>query len=97
MTTQVFRYEFAGDIDFAEVESSLVLSIMAVESLHGASEVRLDAAHAIDEDKRNCVIDASTEVGRDINRLFVGFLRREFGEDAFQVERLSEPPTRKAS
>ena len=36
---------------------------------------------------RKCVIDSSTAVGRDLNKLFVGFLQREFGEDAFHVER----------
>ena len=34
------------------------------------------------------VIDASSEVGRDLNRLFAGFLRREFGPDTFRIERL---------
>jgi hypothetical protein len=29
-------------------------------------------------------------VGIDFNRLFVGFLSRELGEDAFQVERVPE-------
>jgi hypothetical protein len=37
---------------------------------------------------RTCVVDTGTEVGRDINRLFCGFLRREFGGGAFRVERL---------
>jgi len=97
MPTEVFRYEFKSDVNFAEIESSLVLSIMAAESLHGASEVRLDAAHALDEEKRVCVLDASTAVGRDLNRLFVGFIGREFGEDAFKVERLNEPPNAPAT
>ena len=72
-----------------EIEASLVLAIMATESLHGQSDVRLDAAHAFDAAKRTCVIDADTVVGRDLNRLFVGFLSREFGEDTFQVEHVA--------
>ena len=36
------------------------------------------------------MIDAGTPVGRDLNRLFVGFVGREFGADAFTVERIEE-------
>jgi len=88
MSAEVYRYCFARSISFEEVKASFMLAIMATESLHGPAQVRLDAAHAIDAEKRLCVIDASTPVGRDINRLFVGFVSREFGEDAFRVERI---------
>jgi hypothetical protein len=47
-----------------------------------------------------CVFDAGTPVGRDFNRLFIGFIRREFGEDAFRVERVeskSETPCEPAA
>ena len=36
------------------------------------------------------VIDASNAIGLDLNRLFVGFLKREFGADAFTVERIAK-------
>ena len=74
-----------------EIEASLVLAVMATESLHGESQVRLDASDYLDPTARACVIDAGTAVGRDFNRLFVGFVRREFGEDAFRVERVDSP------
>ena len=89
MSKNIFRYVFAPSVRMEEVEASLVLAIMATESLHGQSDVRLDAAHAFDAAKRTCVIDADTAVGRDLNRLFVGFLNREFGEDSFQVEHVA--------
>ena len=94
MNREVYRYSFTSSVAFAEVEASLVLAIMAAESLHGQTRVRLDAAHAVDAGKRSCVIDASTLVGRDLNRLFVGFLSREFGPDAFKVERVDAMPNR---
>jgi hypothetical protein len=87
MIPDVYRYSFAAHVPFVEVESSLVLAIMAAENLRGQAQVRLDAAHTIDAEKRVCVVDGSTPVGRDINRLFVGFLHREFGPDSFSVER----------
>ena len=39
-----------------------------------------------------CAIEAGTPVGRDINRLFLGFVSREFGQDAFRVERVDRLP-----
>ena len=88
MTKELYRYEFPAAVPLEEVEASLLLALLATESLHGESQVRLDASHYLDPDRRACVIDAGTPVGRDVNRLFVGFLRREFGEDAFTVTRV---------
>jgi hypothetical protein len=91
MPTEVYRYSFAENVQMEDVEASLVLAILATESLHGEAQVRLDAAHFLDRDGRACVIDAATEVGHDINRLFIGFLRREFSGNSFTVERSHAP------
>jgi len=91
MPKELYHYVFAPDVPVEEIEASLLLAVLGTESLHGESQVRMDAAHYFEPAKRTCVIDAGTPVGRDFNRLFVGFLRREFGEDSFQVERVSEP------
>lgn len=96
MTTDLYRYHFADHVVAEEIEATLLLSLFALESLHGESQVRLDAAHHFDAQRRTCVLDAGTDVGRDFNRVFVGFLRREYGEDAFRVERLREKPTAEA-
>jgi len=90
MAREIYRYNFDSSVDIAEVEASLLLALLAAESLHGESQVRLEASHALDAEGRTCVIDASGRVGRDLNRLFVGFVRREFGEDAFRVSHLDE-------
>lgn len=95
MNQDLYRFVFVADVPIEEVEATLLLAIFAVESLHGESQTRLDAAHSFDTDKRACVIDASTAVGHDLARIFTGFLRREYGEDSFQVERVgaeSMPP-----
>jgi len=92
MRTQLYRYTFTEEVPIDEVEASLLLAILTTESLHGEANVRLDAAHYLDPTKRACVIDAGTSVGRDLNRLFVGFLNREFGTDSFSVERIDELP-----
>lgn len=96
MAAIVYRYIFSESLAFDEVEASFLLAIFAAESLHGEALVRLEAAHAMDRLKRACVIDATTTVGQDLNRLFVGFLNREFGPDAFRIERITEPISRTA-
>ena len=92
MSKQIYRYAFADGVPIEEIEASLVLAIMATESLHGESQTRLDVAHYLDPVRRGCVVDASTPAGRDFNRLFIGFVRREFGEDSFRVERVDSCP-----
>jgi hypothetical protein len=88
MSKPLYRYQFSEAAPIEEVEITLLMAAFGVESLHGEVQARLDAAHAFDPEKRTCVIDASTPVGRDLNKLFAGFLRREFGDACFTVERL---------
>src|SRR5262245_3161562 len=94
MTRQLYRYAFAPGAPLEEVEATLALALLAVQALHGEAQARLDAAHYLDAGGRACVIDAGTAVGRDLNRLFTGLMRREFGEDAFAVERVDAAPAR---
>ena len=87
----VYRYEFTDAVPAVEVETTLLLSIFGVEALHGESQARLDIQHAFEPKKRVVVIDGSTAVGRDLNRLFLGFMTREFGPGSFRVERIQRP------
>lgn len=88
MTGELYRYAFTDSVNMDDVEELLILAYFGAESLHGESQARLDAAHAFDRDQRSCVVDASTAVGRDINRLFTGYLRRELASNQFSVRRL---------
>jgi hypothetical protein len=90
MNREVHRYTFEASVPAEEIEDSILLAIMAVEGLHGQSRVRLEAGYLLDAEKHACVIDASTDVGRDVNRVFVGLAIREFGESAFTVTRVDK-------
>ena len=94
MNREVYRYTFDDSIPMDDVESSLLLAILSVESLHGESQAHLDVRHLMDTEQRACVIDGSTQAGSDLNRLFVGYLRREFGTEVFQVKHMTEPGKR---
>ncbi|MBE7486957.1 hypothetical protein HS121_01670 [bacterium] len=92
MTHDTYKYRFDESVPAQELEDTFMLAMLAAESLHGRSLVRLDASFCLDSHKRSCVVDAATEVGRAIARIFTGFLTREFGEEAFKVERVGGPP-----
>ena len=86
----MYRYTFSREVDMRDIEAAFVLAVLAAESLHGEARVRLEARHAMDVVRRTCVIDDGHPVGRDLNRLFVKFVGREFGEDAFTVRRVEQ-------
>ncbi len=90
MNREIYRYNFNTKVPFRDIEESLLLAVLAAESLHGHALVRLDASFCLDSKKRSCVVDAATDVGRAIARIFTGFLSREFGEEAFKVERVGD-------
>lgn len=87
MTKQLYRYRFTAEVPIGDVGASFLLAFLATESLHGETQVRLDAAHSLNHRRRSCMINVQSRVGRDISRIFTGFLRHEFGEDAFSIKR----------
>lgn len=82
-----YRYDFRAGISIEDIEASMVLALVAAEALHGETAVQLAGCHAINRDERSCIVDAETPAGRDLNRLFAGFLLREFGPTSFDVRR----------
>ena len=95
MTRNVYRYTFNEALSLAEVRDSLAVSIFAAEGMHGQAQVRLHAGYLMDEVARVCVVDAWTPVGLTVVQVFTGLLARQFGEDAFEVERVDQATARK--
>ncbi len=87
MSPKTYTYSFGKSIDVVEAEATLLLSLLAVEALHGECEFRMNARHAFYPKTRSCEIDASSEIGRDLNRIYVGFMTREFGSSSFSVHK----------
>lgn len=92
MNQTTYRYRFNRDVPLQDVEETLLLGVLAAEGLHGEARVRMDAVYSVDESIRAIIVDASTEVGQDVNAIFTAFLLREFGQDAFQVRRVEGGP-----
>ncbi len=83
----MLRFTFSKQVDMACVEDTLVLAVLAAESIHGRTDIRLDACFRLQPG--TCSIDNGTPVGRTITRVFTGYLAREFGEGAFTIVRVA--------
>lgn len=95
--TDRYRFTFPEDVDWDEVEATLLLAIFAAEAVHGEADVRLNAEHDADRRARTLIVDAGTEVGRSIGRLVTQFLRKEFGDGGFTVIRSTAAPSHSAT
>lgn len=90
MVRLVYKYSISKRVSMEDVEESLMLAALAAESLHGRSALKIDAAFRLNKKTGICVIDAESQVGLDIARIFAGFLTKGFGEAAFEVEHTEE-------
>lgn len=81
-------FVFEPHVPLAEAEMSLHLAMFAVEGLAGRVQVRLDGNYQVDGEGHAIAIDGSNRVGQMIACVFGGLLLREFGEDAFHIERV---------
>lgn len=90
MNRSMYDYQFEAETDMAQVEETLLLAAMAAEGLHGRSRMQLDGAFECDCAGRTAQVDASTEVGGAIARIFTALLAATIGEPAFRVERAPE-------
>lgn len=94
-----YRYTFHPSIGMGQVSNALFLAALAAEAIHGRAYVQLSGQFWADPARRAAVIDASTEVGQAIARVFTELVSRELGEDSFAVVRvplstLDDPPLR---
>lgn len=88
MTGERLRFRFDAAVPLEDVAASLLLARWGAEGLHGEAAVQLDAPHRLDAARRECVFETATAPGRDLARLFLAFLRREFAPTLYRVERL---------
>jgi hypothetical protein len=89
MNPERVRFTFDPSIPLEDIAASLLLARWATEALHGEPVVVLEARHTLDAEKHECIVEALSAAGRDLARLFLGFLRREFAPSLFRVERLT--------
>ena len=91
MTRDVVCYRFASEVPLPEIEGTLLLAVLAVAALVGEAAVQIDGRYTLDPEQGVCLIDAGTETGRSIAKVFTGLANQEFGSSAFVVERVVAP------
>lgn len=92
MKSHTYKHRFRDRVVPQAIEETFLLAIAAVEYLHGKPKVRKNARYCLRAHDRTCVIDASSDVGRDIMKLFSGFATRELGPGAFGVQQITDTP-----
>jgi len=84
--TRLIRYRFHERVPPEDVEASLVLAILTVETIHTPDELRESGGHAFDASTRTLVMSAEEPAALALNQIFHRLLEREFGRAAFEVE-----------
>ena len=93
MDNKIFKYHFDDSVPAQELEDTFILALLAVKCLHGILRTREECQFCLDSINRTCVIDASTSVGNDLDRIFAGFAAVEYGERLSLIERIQPPIT----
>ena len=86
----ICRFRFSDEIEREAIETQLAQAVVGAECVFGQSRVRIGAAYVMADDGKQLAIDVSNEVGEHIAQLITGLITRQFGEDAFSVERIGE-------
>lgn len=88
MTKPIYHYSFSPEACMRDAKEALLLAAAAAEGLHGRSRLQLEATFRCDPVARMAEIDAGTEVGESLARVYTALLTTTIGEPAFQVERI---------
>ena len=84
----ICRFRFSGDMEREAVEAQLAQAVLGAECVFGQARVRISVAYVMSDDGGRLAIDVSNEVGEHVAQLFTGLITRQFGEEAFSVERI---------
>jgi hypothetical protein len=89
MDGKIVRFDFKPDVDIGAAEETLHLAMLAAEGLVGSARVRLEGIYWVDETLQRLFVPAGNRVGRIVTRIFAALAAREFGEEAFEVHRVT--------
>ena len=89
MPKNFYHFRLDSDIPIEEIENTLMLALVAVNSLHGVTRVRLDCQFVLDKKRRHVLVDGNTPVGRCFARILAGFADYAYGETGFRFRRIA--------
>ncbi len=85
MTRTTYHFTFLKSVPMDAVEDALVLAVLAAEAIHDGDRAVARAVHLPESLPRVCVIDARTNAGRTVLRVFFAYVTGMFGVRAFRV------------
>lgn len=88
-----YRFQFSPDVDLEEAQSTLRLTLLAAEGLHGEARVRTEVSFSVEPMRAEICLSGAAPVAETVTRIFTSLLLHEFGRDAFVVRRESSPAT----
>ena len=91
MRTSEFRFQFIVDVDLAEAENTLRLSLLAAEGLHGEAKVRIEVTYVVDPIRAEIRVSGGIVPVEATAQIYTSLLSHEFGREAFTVRRETEP------
>ncbi|MCW5775966.1 MAG: hypothetical protein KIS87_05975 [Phycisphaeraceae bacterium] len=87
-----FRFQFTPDVNLAEADGTLRLSLLATEGLHGEARVRTEVTFAVDPVRAEIRVAGGGIVTEHVVQIYTALLTHEFGREAFTVRRDSRQP-----
>jgi len=85
------RFQFSPDVDLSEAESTIRLSLLAVEGLFGEARVRTEVSYTVDPLRAEIRVIGDAPVGESVTQIVTSLLSHEFGRSAFTVRRELAP------
>ena len=86
MIRDIYRFHFDNSVSLDGIEKALAISVIAVEAIYGEAAMRIDGVFGVDRRSRTCTIDRETDLGRDLAKVFTGFLRLSMNPGRYEVE-----------
>jgi len=82
-----YRFQFSPDVDLAEAEDTLRLSLLAAEGLFGEAKVRAEATFSVHPLQAELRVSGCDKVVESVAQICTSLLTHEFGSGAFRVRR----------
>lgn len=87
MSQDVYRFCFGDKVSAEDAHSTFMLALVAAESLHGMTAVRMDCRFRCDVRERRYDIYAGSGIGSELARIFAGFVIHSHGPGAVHIRR----------
>lgn len=87
-----YRFQFSPDVDLAEAEDTLRLSLLAAEGLYGEAKVRTEATFSVHPLQSELRVSGCATVVDSVAHICTSLLTHEFGRESFTVRREPASP-----